>query len=168
MPTSAIFEYVPHPHVTERLAPSGSGDESSSAATRFNSAVAHVVTSGVGTMWCAYVFAVIAFTGFPGLLPSTVSRYTLWGSTVFAQLVLLSVILVEQNGLAAASERRAEAVYSDAEAVLHEALQLQEHLMAQDAVLERLIDRIEPEGRPLAEDPTPSGADPLLPTVDPT
>jgi len=118
-------------------------------------------------MWCAYLFAVFAVSGFPGFLPASVSRYTLWGSTVFAQLVLLSVILVGQNEQATASEARAQATYHDAEAVLHEVLQIQEHMMAQDAVLERLIDRVEPEGPSLAEEPTPSGPDPLEPEVDP-
>ena len=118
-------------------------------------------------MWCAYFFAIFAGLGFPGFLPESVSRYTLWGSTVFAQLVLLSVILVGQNEQGEASEARAQATYRDAEVVLHEALQIQEHLIAQDAVLERLLDRIEPEGPALAEEPTPSGSAPLEPEAEP-
>ena len=39
-------------------------------------------------------------------------------------------------------EPRAQQTYEDAEAVLHEALQIQQHLMAQDAVLERLIGQV--------------------------
>ncbi len=167
MPSSAIFAYVPHPHVTERRGPSRSVARGSAGlAARFNAAVARAVTSGVGTMWCAYVFAVIAMTGLPGLLPEAVARYTLWASTVFLQLVLLSVILVGQSEEAVASEQRADATYHDAEAVLHEALQIQEHLIAQDVVLERLIDRIAPEGRRLAEEPTPSGSEPFQPTLE--
>ena len=81
------------------------------------------------------------------------------------QLVLLSVILVGQNEQAEASEQRADATYRAAEAVLHEALQIQEHLVAQDLVLERLIDRVEPEGATLAEGPTPSGSNPLKPEM---
>jgi hypothetical protein len=164
--TSAIFEHVPHPYVAERKAPSRVRfDEKGGIAKRFNAALALGVTSGVGTMWCAYAFMLFAITGFPGLLSGNVTKYTLWGSTVFAQLVLLSVIMVGQNEQAAESETRAHATYLDAEAVLHEALQIQEHLVAQDNVLERLIDRIEPEGPALAEQPTPSGPDPL-PGID--
>jgi hypothetical protein len=46
---------------------------------------------------------------------------------------------VGQNLQAQASDKRAQQTYEDAEAVLHEAIQIQQHLMAQDAVLERLI-----------------------------
>jgi hypothetical protein len=53
--------------------------------------------------------------------------------------VLLSIIIVGQNVQAAASDERAESTYQDAEAVLHEALQIQEHLLTQDRELERLI-----------------------------
>jgi hypothetical protein len=40
---------------------------------------------------------------------------------------------------AAASDQRAEDTYKDAEAVRHEALQIQAHLQAQDEILQRLI-----------------------------
>jgi hypothetical protein len=62
-----------------------------------------------------------------------------WVAQTFLQLVLLSVIIVGQNLAAAASDKRAEATYLDAEAVLHEAVQIQQHLLAQDKVLEDLI-----------------------------
>jgi len=39
----------------------------------------------------------------------------------------------------AASDKRALDTYNDAEAVLHEAMQIQEHLAAQDKVLTDLI-----------------------------
>ena len=62
-----------------------------------------------------------------------------WISQTFLQLVLLSVIIVGQNVLAAAADERAEATYNDADAVLHEVVKLQEHLLAQDAILQQLI-----------------------------
>ena len=52
---------------------------------------------------------------------------------------LLSIIIVGQNVQAAASDQRAENTYQDAEAVLHEALQIQDHLLIQDQELQRLI-----------------------------
>jgi bacteriorhodopsin len=82
-----------------------------SAIRRFNKKLALKITGGVGTMWCAYAFAMFAMTGFPGLLPVSLSKYALWGSTVFSQLVLLSVILVGQNSQAATGEKRAQATY---------------------------------------------------------
>ncbi len=53
--------------------------------------------------------------------------------------MLLPVIIVGQNLQAKASDKRAEQTYADAEAVLHEAIQIQQHLAAQDAVLQELI-----------------------------
>jgi hypothetical protein len=63
----------------------------------------------------------------------------LWVNQTFLQLVLLSIIIVGQNVLAAASDKRAEATYEDADAVLHTALDIQEHLAAEDAEIERLL-----------------------------
>src|ERR1022692_3383048 len=53
----------------------------------------------------------------------------------------LSVISVGQNVLAAAADKRSEATYNDADAVLHEAVKIQEHLAAQDKILGTLIDK---------------------------
>src|ERR1039457_4993300 len=64
-----------------------------------------------------------------------------WIPQTFLQLVLLSVIIVGQNVLAAAADKRSEATYNDADAVLHEAVKIQEHLVAQDKVLSALIDK---------------------------
>ena len=43
--------------------------------------------------------------------------------------------------LAAAADKRSEATYNDADAVLHEAVMIQEHLEAQDKVLSTLMDK---------------------------
>ncbi len=65
----------------------------SNAYARFNERAAAKVSDAVGTMTCAYIFAALAFVGgFPGLLPDTAQKYALWGSTVFLQLVLLSIL----------------------------------------------------------------------------
>jgi hypothetical protein len=62
-----------------------------------------------------------------------------WIAQTFLQLVLLSIIIVGQNILSAASDKRSEATYKDADAVLHEALQIQKHLEAQDQAIERIM-----------------------------
>ena len=46
-------------------------------------------------------------------------------------------IIVVQNIQALAADKRAENTYKDAEAILAEAIMIQEHLAAQDAVLTR-------------------------------
>ena len=98
------------------------------------------VTEGVGTMWCAYAFAVLAIVSLPSAIQSG-SAVTLvsWISQTFLQLVLLSIIIVGQNVLAAAADKRSEATYEDADAVLHTSLDIQQHLEAQDAELERIL-----------------------------
>ncbi|MGH9090088.1 MAG: hypothetical protein ACRDZR_01705 [Acidimicrobiales bacterium] len=146
----AIYTYIPHHRTSEKLA--GALDQPvtvagqlphGTAVARFNAWFAVKVTNGVGTMWCAYAFATLALISLPQAISSH-SAVTLvsWVSQTFLQLVLLSVIIVGQNVLAAAADKRSEATYSDADAVLHEAVKLQEHLLAQDQVLSDLVDRL--------------------------
>jgi hypothetical protein len=113
-------------------------------AARFNQWIAVRITTGVGTMWCAYAFAALALVSLPSAIASG-SAVTLvsWISQTFLQLVLLSVIIVGQNVLAAAADKRAEATYADADAVLHEAVMIQEHLLAQDKVLDSLASKLD-------------------------
>ena len=79
----------------------------------FNSKLAVLLTRGVGTMWCAYLFCVIAFTGLPQALSDASSgnpgALVLWFSSEFSQLVLLPVIIVGQRVISAAQDERAEA-----------------------------------------------------------
>jgi hypothetical protein len=150
MSDHAIYAYIPHPRTTTKLE-GGLGKPvkvleqlpSGNSMARFNAWFAVKVTNGVGTMWCAYAFAVIAFISLPQAISSH-NAVTLvsWVSQTFLQLVLLSVIIVGQNVLAAAADKRSEATYKDADAVLHEAVKLQEHLLAQDGVLGSLVDKL--------------------------
>lgn len=140
---SKTFTHVLHPRIEQRRhqKPVKVADQLPSTGRfgRFNAALAVKITGVVGTMWCAYAFAVIASTGFPGLLGDGVTRYTLWISTIFLQLVLLSVIIVGQNVQSAAADKRSEATYEDADAVLHTSLQIQAHLEAQDEQIEKIL-----------------------------
>ena len=95
-------------------------------------------------MWCAYVFAAIALFGLPSAIGNGTGGIVQWIAQTFLQLVLLSIIIVGQNVQAAASDKRAEDTYQDAEAVLHEALQIQEHLITQDAELRKAHRRARP------------------------
>ncbi|HYM51457.1 MAG TPA: hypothetical protein VET65_12925, partial [Candidatus Limnocylindrales bacterium] len=108
--------------------------------SRFNRWLAVKITTGVGTMWCAYAFALLAFVSLPAAIASGNPVVLVsWISQTFLQLVLLSIIIVGQNVLAAASDKRAEATYQDADAVLHTAMQIQAHLEAQDAEMEKIL-----------------------------
>ncbi len=111
--------------------------------TRFNTWLAVKVTQGVGTMWCAYAFAALALVSLPAAIASRNPVVLVsWISQTFLQLVLLSIIIVGQNVLAAASDKRAEATYEDADAVLHTSLQIQDHLLAQDKEIETILARL--------------------------
>ena len=147
----SIYRYVPHHRTREKLGGRVPGPVRAmdmlphdTPAARFNAWFAVKVTTGVGTMWCAYAFAALAIVSLPAAISSH-SAVTLvsWISQTFLQLVLLSVIIVGQNVLAAAADKRSEATYNDADAVLHEAVMIQEHLLAQDKVLESLVSKVD-------------------------
>jgi hypothetical protein len=91
-------------------------------------------------VWCAYLFTLLALVSLPAAL-GTHNKLIIvaWIAQTFLQLILLPIIIVGQNVQAAAADKRAEATYKDAEAVLREAIEIQRHLQAQDVVLERLI-----------------------------
>ncbi len=134
------YKHLPHPRILERQShpPRTTAEHHGSGV---NATLAVFITKNVGTMWAAYLFAVIGIAGIFGALTNSVELVLLVGavSGYFLQLVLLPVIIVGQNVQAEASDARAEATYKDAEAVLHECLELQKHLQAQDEVLSRAI-----------------------------
>jgi hypothetical protein len=68
------------------------------------------ITEAVGTMWCAYVFTLLALVSLPAALSSHDPVIIVsWVSQTFLQLVLLSIIMVGQQVLAEATDRRGEA-----------------------------------------------------------
>jgi len=141
MPT--IFEVAPHPRIAERESdrPAKVADQlpTDSAAARFNTFVALKITGGVGTMWCAYAFGLLALVSLPDAIRAGRPAIISWIAQTFLQLVLLSIIIVGQNVQSAAADKRAEATYQDADAVLHTALQIQQHLLAQDDRIEAIL-----------------------------
>ena len=90
-----------------------------SAGTGVNARAAVGITRVVGTMWTAYLFAAIAVVSLPAALASGDNIIIVaWVAQTFLQLVLLPVIIVGQNVQAAAADKRAEATYLDAEAIM--------------------------------------------------
>jgi hypothetical protein len=85
----------------------------------FNAKVALIITRSVGTMACAYVFAVIALISLPAALNSgQVIIIVAWIAQTFLQLVLLSIIMVGQTVQSAASDARAAKEFVDTETIL--------------------------------------------------
>ncbi|HWW53387.1 MAG TPA: hypothetical protein VNY84_06455 [Acidimicrobiales bacterium] len=146
---SNIFKYAPHPRIAQRRTsrPTKVRDQllRRNPVERFNAMLAVTITNGVGTMWCAYAFAGLALVSLPAAIRSGDPVILVsWISQTFLQLVLLSIIMVGQNVQSAAADKRAEATYEDADAVLHTSLQIQAHLEAQDAELEKIIAAVSP------------------------
>ena len=111
-------------------------------AGRANAWLALRITRGVGSMWCAYAFAIIALVSLPAALSSgDLIIIVSWIAQTFIQLVLLPVIIVGQNVQAAASDKRAEADHETLTAV--HALTVAVHTIneQQTLILQRLDER---------------------------
>ncbi len=115
---------------------------------RFNTWLAVKITRSVGSMWCAYAFALIAAISLPAAIQSRSSVIIVsWIAQTFFQLVLLPIIIVGQNVLAAASDARAE---SDHETIISiHSLTSEVHTIAeqQTKILQLLDERTKPDGR---------------------
>lgn len=150
MTQTQTYSHDPHPRIEERKVkgPVKTRDQRRldhpNPVVRFNARFGLKITLVVGTMWCAYIFALIAFVS----LPSTIKQHSatvivLWLSSEFIQLVLLPIIIVGQNIQAQAADKRSEDTYNDAAAVLHEALEIQKHLKAQDAEIAKILQTVQ-------------------------
>ena len=142
------FVHQPHPHTERRKlkAPPRIADEH----VGLNGRLAATITRNVGTMWAVYIALFIQITWMVlatlGLWQFARDPYPfaflLFLSNI-VQLLLMFVIMVGQQVLGAASDKRAVVTYQDAEAILHECLEMQKHLTAQDRALAGLIKRME-------------------------
>ena len=83
-----------------------------------NAKIAVFLTNIVGSMWCAYVFAIIALIGLPPALKPGGEGIIAWIAQTFLQLVLLSVIMVGQNVQSVASDVRSQHTYDDTVEIL--------------------------------------------------
>ena len=144
------FDHAPHPRIEERkkAGPPKTADEQ----VGFNGRFALLITTVVGTMWCAYAFGTLALVALPSALTSGPLAIVQWVSQTFIQLVLLSIIMVGQNIMGKASDKRAEMTYKDADATFHEAEQIQAHLKAQDDALSTMLDKLLKLEAAVAED----------------
>jgi hypothetical protein len=138
---ATLFQHTPHPRTQVRLsgtapAPPKADDQR----VGFNGRAGLFITTVVGTMWAAYFFTLLALVSFPAAIRSGSSIIIVaWIAQTFLQLVLLPIIIVGQNIQSKAADRRAEDTYKDAEAMLHECVQIQEHLTAQDIAQQAML-----------------------------
>ncbi len=136
-----IYEHIQHPcttlHLTGRAPKPPKVND---GRVGLNGRIGLLITTLVGTMVAGYVFAIIALISLPSAITShNLTVIIAWVSSNFLQLVLLPVIIVGQNLQAKATDVRGMQTYEDAEAVLHEAVEIQKHLAAQDTALQQLI-----------------------------
>jgi hypothetical protein len=152
-----IYQHVRHPRIVSRLAegPVRVADllPRGNAVTRFNTALAILVTRVVGSMWCAYAFAAFDLISLPNAIRGGAAAIVSWVAQTFLQLVLLSIIMVGQNVQGAAADKRSEATYHDASATLHEMAHVQGHLAAQDLLLTAIAKKIGIEPVPVIDAP---------------
>ena len=153
----SYFEHIPHPWIHQRKAmgPVKVDDER----VGFGARLGERITAIVGTMVCALGFAILALISLPAAIRSgDLIIIVAWIAQTFLQLVLLPIIIVGQNVQASASDKRAAQTYQDAEAILHECLQLQAHLEVQDRALHDLIVAARGEQSPPQAQPGPATA----------
>ena len=113
----------------------------------FNTRFAVKITRTVGSMWCAYAFALLAIISLPAALASRDPIIIVaWIAQTFLQLVLLPIIIVGQNVQAAASDARAESDHETLLAIHTLTADVHEIAQQQTKILKILEERSAPQG----------------------
>ena len=100
--------------------------------SRINNTIAVFITNIVGTMWCAYAFAILVII--PLFYPQT-NTFIQYISSAFLQLVLLPLIMVGQNVLNSVTENRAK---RDHKMIKEELSKIREMSAENDKIIEML------------------------------
>jgi hypothetical protein len=109
---------------------------------RINTRMALGITRLVGSMWCAYLFALLALISLPAAISSHDPIIIVaWIAQTFLQLVLLPIIIVGQNVQAAVSDARAESDHETLLAIHTLTVQVHEIANQQTAILKILEER---------------------------
>lgn len=132
--TIVLFHHEPHQHQPRNV-----NEVQKAEQQGFNTRLAVWLTRNVGTMACAYLFAVIGISGLIGAFTDNASLVLIFGSisSYFLQLVLLPVILVGGNVLNRHQELQSEETFQTSQHSFHDIEQIMQHLSAQDAELLR-------------------------------
>jgi len=134
-PEAHVHRMVQTQHVLAKVHGAG-------ALGRFNAAIAVRITRIVGTMYCAYVFTLIALVALPAAIQQGSPTVLVnWLSSNFLQLVLLPIIIVGQNVISTAQDARAEADHETLTALHTMSKQQIDILEGQNEILELLRKR---------------------------
>lgn len=139
--------HIPHPHIEKRkqfLKDRRAGAEG------FNNWLGLKITNVVGTMWCAYAFALLAMISLPEAIQTGTAALIAWIAQTFLQLVLLSIIMVGQKVVSEKSDQQLEQTYKDAEALLHMTDDMH-RLIKQNVTLTQQIDEVLRQNMTLTE-----------------
>jgi uncharacterized membrane protein len=122
----------------------------------FNGRLAARITRKIGSMWIVYlctgvtaVWMVAGSEGLFGFDPYPYPFLLFLGNVV--QLLLIFIILLGQQVLGRVEDRRARETFEDAEAILHDCEQIQNHLIAQDRHLASCVELDDLEKRILQQ-----------------
>jgi uncharacterized membrane protein len=144
----SLYTAVRHPRVHQRRR---HGPASSSADTLgFNARLAARITGGIGSMWTVYgcvavttVWMALGSRSLLGFDPYPYPFLLFLGNVV--QLLLMFIIMLGQQVIGRGADKRALQTYLDAEAILHDCVEIQNHLIAQDDHLQSCLDLDEEE-----------------------
>ncbi|MBS2537433.1 DUF1003 domain-containing protein [Catenulispora sp. NF23] len=141
----SLYTALRHPHVHHRRhrGHAHTGQEY----IGFNGRLAVWITHRCGTMTAFYIATVFQL-GWIGLAQAGVLSFDpypfafLLFLSSLTQLLLMFVIMVGQQVIGQAADRRAEMTFRDAEAVLHACERLQVHLRAQDLAIRHIVEHM--------------------------
>jgi uncharacterized membrane protein len=137
----SLLESSPHPWIEQhRVQPPPLATDH---VVNLNGRIAARLTQLLGSMWTFYASALtqVAWIVLAEAGVQRFDRYPFLFMTflsTLAQLIFMVVIMVGQDVLGQAADRRSEQTYLDAEAILHECRRMKIRMTAQDRVLDRL------------------------------
>jgi uncharacterized membrane protein len=137
----SLLDWSPHPWIEQHRVqePPRVKDQ----AVSVNGRVAAWITERMGSMWAVYAAAALQLA-WMGLAQARVLRFDpypfafLLFLSSLVQLLFMFVIMVGQEVLGRAGDRRSDQTFLNAEAILHECRRMEEHLAAQDRIVESL------------------------------
>ena len=136
-----LVERRPHPYLDQHKVEKPAEVEDQHIG--INGRIAAWMTKRVGSMWAFYVATIFQF-GWIGLAVAGIIKFDpypfafLLFISSLLQLIFMFVIMVGQDVLGKAGDKRSQQTFLDAEVILHECLELQTHLSAQDKLIVKI------------------------------
>jgi hypothetical protein len=143
----SLYKHQPHPHKPRNV---NHAHKEEQANAGLNQRIAVAITKMTGTMFCAYIFALLALLGFPALsvfFSPLVAVYIVWVSQTFIQLCMLPILSVGQSVLGRKAELQADEQFATTQKSFHDIEQIMCHLDAQDKELIRQSKLIEDQNK---------------------